>query len=318
MPGTEFGLYFTVDGGKKWVQLKGGMPPTQVRDLQLQKRESDVVMATFGRGFWVLDDYSALREVSAQTMGEEARLFPTRDHAYQLHAVGRGAGRVGRPGDARRQLHDAESADRRGDHLQRGDRRCPTTRSSSPTSSTRRATRCGGSISTRPSVSTAPRGTWPSVAVVAADAAAEPARLAEHRAAVAAPVQLVHRRRAARVLVRPERVALAEPGAALLVLARPGGAQGGRGGAAGAGAAGAAPPDPQLVDQFVVQGGGGRGGGGGGGGLDPGTYRVHIGKLVGETFTAIGPMQTVHGDAAAGAELRALQITEQRHRLFAM
>ena len=81
--GTEFGLFFTVDGGRHWVQLQGGMPPTQVRDLQLQRRESDVVMATFGRGFWILDDYSALREVSAQTMAEEARLFPTR-HAYQF------------------------------------------------------------------------------------------------------------------------------------------------------------------------------------------------------------------------------------------
>jgi hypothetical protein len=86
--GTEFGLYFTVDGGKKWVQLKGGMPPTQVRDLQLQKRETDVVMATFGRGFWILDDYSALREVSAQSMAEEARLYPTRDHAYAFQPWG--------------------------------------------------------------------------------------------------------------------------------------------------------------------------------------------------------------------------------------
>src|SRR4029079_11448656 len=54
--GTEFGLFFTVDGGRQWTQLKGGMPVTQVRDLKLQKRESDVVMATFGRGFYVLDD----------------------------------------------------------------------------------------------------------------------------------------------------------------------------------------------------------------------------------------------------------------------
>jgi len=53
LAGTEFGLYFTVDGGRKWVQLKGGMPPAQIRDLQLQKRESDVVMATFGRAIGV-------------------------------------------------------------------------------------------------------------------------------------------------------------------------------------------------------------------------------------------------------------------------
>ena len=79
--GTEFGLFTSVDGGKSYVQLKGGLPVTQVRDLTLHKRESDVVMATFGRGFYVLDDYSALREITPQSMSEPARLFPLR-HAY--------------------------------------------------------------------------------------------------------------------------------------------------------------------------------------------------------------------------------------------
>jgi photosystem II stability/assembly factor-like uncharacterized protein len=85
--GTEFGLFFTVDGGKQWTQLRGNMPPTQVRDLQLQKRENDVVMATFGNGFWILDDYSALREVNATTLAEEARLLPLR-RAYQYQTWG--------------------------------------------------------------------------------------------------------------------------------------------------------------------------------------------------------------------------------------
>jgi len=79
--GTEFGLFVTVDGGKVWTQLKGGLPITQVRDLTLHKRESDVVLGTFGRGFYVLDDYSALREINATTLGDDARLFPLR-HAY--------------------------------------------------------------------------------------------------------------------------------------------------------------------------------------------------------------------------------------------
>jgi photosystem II stability/assembly factor-like uncharacterized protein len=85
--GTEFGLFFTVDGGKHWTQLRGGMPPTQIRDLQLQKRENDVVMATFGNGFWILDDYSPLREVTAATLAEEARLFPLRN-VYQFQPWG--------------------------------------------------------------------------------------------------------------------------------------------------------------------------------------------------------------------------------------
>jgi hypothetical protein len=81
--GTEFGLFFTTDGGGHWTQLKGGMPVTQVRDLILHRRENDVVMATFGRGFYILDDYSALREITPETLAEEARIFPLR-HAYSF------------------------------------------------------------------------------------------------------------------------------------------------------------------------------------------------------------------------------------------
>jgi photosystem II stability/assembly factor-like uncharacterized protein len=79
--GTEFGLFFTVDGGNHWTQLKG-MPVAQVRELKFQKRENDLVMATFGRGFFILDDYSAFREITAQSLGDEGALYPLR-MAYQ-------------------------------------------------------------------------------------------------------------------------------------------------------------------------------------------------------------------------------------------
>jgi photosystem II stability/assembly factor-like uncharacterized protein len=85
--GTEFGLFFTVDGGKNWVRLKGGMPPAQVRDMTVHRRENDLVVATFGRGFYILDDYSALRDLSPQALAEEARLFPLRD-AYSFSQTG--------------------------------------------------------------------------------------------------------------------------------------------------------------------------------------------------------------------------------------
>ncbi|OFW06126.1 MAG: hypothetical protein A3H96_23960 [Acidobacteria bacterium RIFCSPLOWO2_02_FULL_67_36] len=85
--GTEFGLFTSVDGGGHWVQLKGGMPVAQVRDMTVQKRENDLVLGTFGRGFFVLDDYSPLREITAQALGEEARLFPLRD-AYLFSPTG--------------------------------------------------------------------------------------------------------------------------------------------------------------------------------------------------------------------------------------
>lgn len=93
--GTEFGVFASVDGGTNWTKLKGGMPSIQVRDMQVQKRESDLVIATFGRGFYVLDDYSALREVTPAALAEEARLFPMR-HAYSYNSSGLGpAGSAG-------------------------------------------------------------------------------------------------------------------------------------------------------------------------------------------------------------------------------
>ncbi len=77
--GTEFGLFFTIDGGKKWVRLRGGMPTINVRDLAFQTRENDLVVATFGRGFRVLDDVTPLRLATPETLAREAVLFPVRD-----------------------------------------------------------------------------------------------------------------------------------------------------------------------------------------------------------------------------------------------
>lgn len=85
--GTEFGLFFTIDGGSHWVQLKGGLPVCQVRDLAVQKRENDLVLGTFGRSFFVLDDYSPLRDVTAQALSQEAQLLPLRT-AYQYTEAG--------------------------------------------------------------------------------------------------------------------------------------------------------------------------------------------------------------------------------------
>ncbi len=77
--GTEFGLYFTVNGGGKWTKLEGGVPTISFRDLAIQRRENDLVGATFGRGFYILDDYSALRDISDAALQQEAKLFSVRD-----------------------------------------------------------------------------------------------------------------------------------------------------------------------------------------------------------------------------------------------
>jgi photosystem II stability/assembly factor-like uncharacterized protein len=77
--GTEFGIYFSIDGGKMWVQLKSGMPPVPVRDIAIQKRENDLVVATFGRGFYILDDYTPLRTFKKEILDQEGYLFPVKD-----------------------------------------------------------------------------------------------------------------------------------------------------------------------------------------------------------------------------------------------
>ena len=76
---TEFGLYTSFNGGSDWMKLKGGLPTISFRDLAIQKRENDLVAASFGRGFYVLDDYSPLREVNPENMKAEGHLFPIKD-----------------------------------------------------------------------------------------------------------------------------------------------------------------------------------------------------------------------------------------------
>ena len=86
--GTEFALWTSVDAGKHWAQLKTGLPTAQIRDLAVQKRESDLVLGTFGRSFYVFDDYSALREVTAESLAAEGQLYPTREAAFQFTPAG--------------------------------------------------------------------------------------------------------------------------------------------------------------------------------------------------------------------------------------
>ncbi|NOZ78015.1 MAG: glycosyl hydrolase [Acidobacteria bacterium] len=77
--GTEFGVWFSPDAGGRWIQLKGGLPTIAVRDLAIQREKHDLVLATFGRGFYVLDDYRPLREVGRGVLKKPAALFDVRD-----------------------------------------------------------------------------------------------------------------------------------------------------------------------------------------------------------------------------------------------
>jgi len=73
--GTEFGVFFTVDGGKKWVELDGGIPTISSRDVKIQRRENDLVVGTFGRGIYILDDYAPLRQLTEKAMEKDAILM---------------------------------------------------------------------------------------------------------------------------------------------------------------------------------------------------------------------------------------------------
>jgi len=74
--GTEFGLYVSTNKGKEWIRLKGNFPTIAVRDLQIQKRENDLVVGTFGRGIYILDDISFLRNLNDTILNKEAHIFP--------------------------------------------------------------------------------------------------------------------------------------------------------------------------------------------------------------------------------------------------
>ncbi len=90
--GSEFGVFFTVNGGGEWTKLKGGSPNIPFRDLVIQTRENDLVGATFGRSFYVLDDYSALRDVNASMLTSGNVLFPVRDARWYVEKTALGCG----------------------------------------------------------------------------------------------------------------------------------------------------------------------------------------------------------------------------------
>jgi photosystem II stability/assembly factor-like uncharacterized protein len=102
--GTEFGAFFTIDGGHHWVRLKGGLPTIAVRDMVIQARESDLVIATFGRGFYVLDNVGPLREIKPESeehfFEQPATTFPVKDALLYIERHPLGVPKKGFQGDA--------------------------------------------------------------------------------------------------------------------------------------------------------------------------------------------------------------------------
>ena len=95
--GTEHGAFVTLDGGQSWQPLRAGLPSVAVRDIQIQRRENDLVLGTFGRGIYIMDDYSPLRTLAArQAASAEGMLVPPRptrvyfETPFQRAGIGNG------------------------------------------------------------------------------------------------------------------------------------------------------------------------------------------------------------------------------------
>ncbi len=87
--GTEFGLWVSLDGGRQWAQYTGGeFPNVAVRDLAIHPRDKDLVIATHGRGIWIIDDITPLRALTPELLAKEAAFVDARPAAQQMPASG--------------------------------------------------------------------------------------------------------------------------------------------------------------------------------------------------------------------------------------
>ncbi len=84
--GTQFGLYASNDRGKTWVKFMNGLPTVTYQSLSIQEREDDLVAGTYGRGIYILDDYSPLRSISTDLLKQDAFIFPIKDACMYVEA----------------------------------------------------------------------------------------------------------------------------------------------------------------------------------------------------------------------------------------
>ena len=98
--GTEFGVFFTTDGGKEWIQLKGGLPTICIMELEIHRRETDLVAGTFGRGIYILDDYTPLRKLDKNSVETDSLLFAPAKTPVYIQDSPLGPGEKGYQGDS--------------------------------------------------------------------------------------------------------------------------------------------------------------------------------------------------------------------------
>ena len=92
--GTEFGAYLSKDGGAHWIKIPG-LPPIMVRDLAIQRRDNDLVLGTFGRSIYVIDDYAILRSLTQDALNQNVAVFPIPDAIAVQRRGGSGKGGQG-------------------------------------------------------------------------------------------------------------------------------------------------------------------------------------------------------------------------------
>ncbi len=269
--GTEFGLYFTNIGGEKWIKLNVGLPTVMVRDLAVQKQMDDLVIGTFGRGIYVLDDYSPLRVATPEMMQKESAIFPVKTALSYLpnsrfgaeNNVGTGFWVAQNPPFGASITYNLKDGYRTKKQERQQKERAAIARGETPPYPT--AEQLRAEAEEEP----------PAVVVSVADASGKVIRRFD-----APATRGLHR-----IVwdLRTQGTALAP---AIPLGGGGAGGGGGRGGRGGGGAAGAGGGDEEAPAFF------GRGGGGGGL-VVPGKYTVSLAKRVDGAITPLGAQQTV-------------------------
>jgi hypothetical protein len=90
--GTEFGVFYSIDGGKSWASLRRNLPTVAVHDLVIHPRDNDLIAGTHGRGIWIMDDITPLQQATMEVLASDAHLFENRRATKWLTAIHRGRG----------------------------------------------------------------------------------------------------------------------------------------------------------------------------------------------------------------------------------
>ncbi len=93
--GTEFGLFISIDGGENWAQFTGKLPNVAVRDIVIQPETNDLLLATHGRGIYIIDDITPIRNLTKEILASDAAILPSRTNLIDGPSYGNGQSTAG-------------------------------------------------------------------------------------------------------------------------------------------------------------------------------------------------------------------------------